>query len=70
VYPLDNVVYLVIRKYISLKKESDILQNMPAMRASFPMKYFGLPLSALRLKCVNFQPLKDKMASKLVTWEG
>jgi hypothetical protein len=51
-----------------LKKESDIPQNMPATRSSFPMRYFGLPLSVLHLKCVDFQPLKDKMASKLVTW--
>ena len=47
-----------------------ILQSMPAARASFPVKYLGLPLSVWQLKKVDFQYLEDKAASKLVTWEG
>ena len=47
-----------------------ILQSMPAARASFPVKYLGLPLSVWQLKHVDFQYLEDKAAGKLVTWEG
>lgn len=47
-----------------------VLQNMPAARASFPMKYLGLPLSVWKLKAVDFQYLKDKAAGQLVSWEG
>lgn len=47
-----------------------ILQGLPAARASFPMKYLGLPLSVWQLKRVDFQYLEDKVAAKLVPWEG
>ena len=47
-----------------------ILRSMPATRASFPVKYLGLPLSVWQLKKVDFQYLEDKAAGKLVTWEG
>jgi hypothetical protein len=30
----------------------------------------GLPLSDWQLKKVNFEPLEDKMAMKLVFWDG
>lgn len=43
---------------------------MPATRASFPMRYFGLPLLVWQLKKVDFQFLEDRGAGKLVTWEG
>ena len=46
------------------------LQSMRAVRASFPVKYLGLPLSVWQLKKVDFQYLEDKAAGKLVTWEG
>lgn len=49
---------------------SDILQNLPAARGSFPMKYLGLPLSVWRLRKVDFQFLEDKAAAKLVPWDG
>jgi hypothetical protein len=48
----------------------DILGGLPLIRSSFPMKYLGLPLSVWQLKRVDIQPLEDKMASKLVTWDG
>ena len=48
----------------------NILQNFPAARASFPIKYLGLPLSVWRLKVQDFQFLVDKAASKLVPWDG
>jgi hypothetical protein len=48
---------------------SHILHSLPATRASFPIKYLGLPLSVWQLN-VDFQFLEDKAASKLVTWDG
>ena len=46
------------------------LQSLPATRATFPVKYLGLPLSVWRLRKVDFQYLEDKAASKLATWDG
>ena len=48
----------------------DVLQGMPAERASFPIKYLGLPLSVWSLRKADFQPLVDKMANKIPTWNG
>ncbi|KAK1669188.1 hypothetical protein QYE76_057347 [Lolium multiflorum] len=48
----------------------DVLGGLPVIRASFPIKYLGLPLSVWELKRVDFQPLEDKMAGKLVTWDA
>ena len=48
----------------------NILQNFPAARSSFPIKYPGLPLSVWQLKVRDFQFLVDKAASKLVPWDG
>jgi hypothetical protein len=45
----------------------DVLEGLPVIRASFPIKYLGLPLSVWELKRVDFQPLEDKMDGKLVT---
>jgi len=39
-------------------------------RASFPIRYLGLPLSTTRLKNVDFQPVVDKMTGKLNAWNG
>lgn len=47
-----------------------ITQSLPAVRASFPMRYLGLPLSVWQLKKVDFQFLEDKAAAKLIPWEG
>jgi hypothetical protein len=41
-----------------------VLRNMPVRRATFPLKYLGLPLSSSRLK-INFQFLIDKISNKL-----
>jgi hypothetical protein len=48
----------------------EVLDGVPVIRASFPIKYLGLPLSVWKLKRIDFQPLEDKMAGKLVTWDG
>lgn len=48
----------------------DILQSLPATRASFPMKYLGLPLSVWQLKVRDFQFLMNKVVAKLVPWDG
>jgi mannosylglycoprotein endo-beta-mannosidase len=48
----------------------DILQGMPATRASFPLRYLGLPLSVRALKRVDFLHLEDKCVGKLPTWNG
>ena len=46
------------------------LSRFTAKRASFPIKYLGLPLSTTRLKNVDFEPVVDKMAGKLNAWNG
>jgi hypothetical protein len=48
----------------------EVLDGVPVIRASFPIKYLGLPLSVWKLKRIDFQPLEDKMVGKLVTWDG
>lgn len=47
-----------------------ILQSLPAAKTSFPMRYVSLPLSVWKLKKVDFQFFKDKVAMKLLPWEG
>ena len=47
-----------------------ITQNLPATRASFPLRYLGLPLFVWKLRLVDLQFLVDKVASKLTTYEG
>jgi hypothetical protein len=48
----------------------DILQAFLATHTMFPVKYLGLPLSVKRIKRIHFQPLEDKVATKLVPWIG
>jgi hypothetical protein len=47
-----------------------ILANLPVARAAFPLKYLGLPLTPRRLKKLDFQPLVDKAAGKMSSWNG
>jgi len=47
-----------------------ILAILPVARASFPLKYLGLPLTPRRLRKMDFQPLIDKASGKLSTWNG
>jgi hypothetical protein len=47
-----------------------IMQSLPIQRATFPIKYLGLPLSHRSVKNIDVQPLVDKAASKLVPWHG
>jgi hypothetical protein len=47
-----------------------VLEGVPATRASFPLRYLGLPLSVWCLRRRDFQLLKDKCAGKLPTWNG
>jgi mannosylglycoprotein endo-beta-mannosidase len=48
----------------------DVLEGIPVTRASFPLRYLGLPLSVWCLRRRYFQHLEDKCASKLPTWNG
>jgi hypothetical protein len=48
----------------------DILDGIPATRASFPLRYLGLPLSVWSLRRRDFQHLEDKCAGKLPSWNG
>jgi hypothetical protein len=48
----------------------DELEGLPVVRGSFLFKYLGLPPSVWQLKRKDLQPLEDKMAGKLVTWDG
>jgi hypothetical protein len=36
---------------------------------SFPCRYLGLPLSFCRPRCIDFQPLLDKLGSCLARWK-
>jgi hypothetical protein len=47
-----------------------ILSNLPVARAAFPLKHLGLPLMLRHLKKLDFQPLMDKAAGKLSSWNG
>ena len=47
-----------------------LLAGLPVKRSAFPIRYLGLLLSTRRLRRVDFQPLIDKMASKLSVWHG
>lgn len=47
-----------------------VLENFPAKRATFPMIYLGLPLSMHHQRRIDLQPLVDKVAGKLVPWQG
>jgi hypothetical protein len=49
---------------------NDILHDIPASRAYFPMRYLGLPLSIWCLRRRDFQHFEDKCAGKLPTWNG
>jgi hypothetical protein len=46
------------------------LEDIPAARATFPLRYLGLPLSAWSLRRRDFQHLEDKCAGKLPRWNG
>ncbi|WVZ65991.1 LOW QUALITY PROTEIN: hypothetical protein U9M48_015270 [Paspalum notatum var. saurae] len=48
----------------------EILAGFPASRASFPIRYLGIPLTVARLKKVDFQYLIDKVSSRLAGWQG
>jgi hypothetical protein len=48
----------------------DILGCFLARRASFPIRYLGLPLSTSRLRKGDFQFLVNKIISKLSSWNG
>jgi hypothetical protein len=48
----------------------NILEGILVSRASFPLRYLGLPLSVWCLKRVDFQHLEDKCAGKLPIWNG
>jgi hypothetical protein len=48
----------------------DVLEGIPATRASVPLRYLGLPLSFWCLRRRDFQNLEDKCAGKLPTWNG
>ena len=47
-----------------------IVEGLPAMHATFPMRYLGLTLSVWQLKRINYEYLRDKVVLKLVPWEG
>jgi hypothetical protein len=49
---------------------NDVLDGIPATRATFPLQYLGLPLLIWCLRRRDFQHLEDKYPGKLPTWNG
>ncbi|WVZ67318.1 hypothetical protein U9M48_016414 [Paspalum notatum var. saurae] len=47
-----------------------IMEPFPCEVKSFPCKYLGLPLSDRSLRRVDFQPVLDKLATRLSAWKG
>jgi hypothetical protein len=47
-----------------------VLTDLPAKRTQFPIKYLGLPLTTVRLRRVDFQPLVDETVAKFNSWNG
>jgi hypothetical protein len=48
----------------------DILEGFHCPVLNFPCSYLGQPLHVRQLRRVDYQPLIDKMASRLPTWKG
>jgi hypothetical protein len=48
----------------------DMLQGIPTNHATFPLRYFGLPLSVWCLRRRDFQSLEDKCSGRLPMWNG
>jgi hypothetical protein len=48
----------------------DVLEGISETRASFPLRYLGLPLSVWCLRRQDFQHLEGKYAGKIPTWNG
>jgi hypothetical protein len=49
---------------------ADIVSPLGARIASLPCKFLGLPLSLRKLRKVDFQPLLDRIASRLACWKA
>jgi hypothetical protein len=47
-----------------------VLTDLPAKRTQFPTKYLGLPLTTVRLRRVDFQPLVVKTVARFNSWNG
>ncbi|KAM0832353.1 hypothetical protein ACQ4PT_064959 [Festuca glaucescens] len=48
----------------------DIVSPLGAWIAALPCKFLGLPLSLRKLRKVDFQPLLDRIASRLACWKA
>lgn len=48
----------------------DVMDAFQCPIQSFPCKYLGLPLHLRQLRRVEVQPLVDKIAKRLPTWQG
>ncbi|KAM0837307.1 hypothetical protein ACQ4PT_061749 [Festuca glaucescens] len=48
----------------------DIVSPLGARIAALPCKFLGLPLSLRKLRKVDFQPLLDRIASRLACWKA
>jgi hypothetical protein len=48
---------------------ADIVAPLQAATGTFPCRYLGLPLSFRRPRRVDFQPLLDKLGSRLARWK-
>ncbi|KAJ9564337.1 hypothetical protein OSB04_000303 [Centaurea solstitialis] len=46
-----------------------IINSLPFKAGVFPIRYLGVPLSPTRLKVTDFQPLLDKVISRIHNWK-
>ena len=59
---------------VLINTENDVMRALAGRLGcsigSFPFTYLGLPLSVHRLKKIDFQQLVDKVAGRLIPWQG
>ncbi|KAL6552332.1 hypothetical protein OROHE_007696 [Orobanche hederae] len=53
---------------VNLARRSEILERAGLQEGTLPFRYLGIPLNAKRLSIVQYQPLLEKMVSKVHHW--
>ena len=67
---VTNVEKCTVQQFVCVGVDLErVLAPFPAKWVAFPFKYLGLPLTIHRLRRVDFQPLIDKVAGRLSSWQ-